>query len=413
MLQRVIMPKLGDTMEEGTVISWIVAEGDSVAKGQHILSVETDKATLDVESLVEGTVLKIVVLEGESVPIGQTLAFAGEAGDTVPEQEISTKPPEPVRKIAKPPKTKTTLTPAPPPRARTRRPKISPRAAELADRMGVDLTGVSGTGPGGRITSRDVNALVAEKSPSPAESTQAKILPLSRWQKLTAEKMLLSRQTIPCFELTIEIDASALLDNIERWQVEGCPAEGCPAEGRQKPAVHDVIIMAVRIALLEFPVLTGCWTAEGIIIPESFGIGLAIAVGDDLVAPVVHDVASIDLSGIAERTRQLVAGAKSGRLEPADLCGACTTISNMGMLGIDAVAPIVIPGQGSIIGVGQIKKTPSFDGQGKVVPAMIMKLTISVDHRLASGACVARFLKVVKAALENPGELFRTAAQQA
>lgn len=402
MLQKIIMPKLGDTMEEGIITNWIIKEGDTVKKGNAIMEVETDKATLEVESLVEGIVLKIISQEGQTVPVGDVVGYVGNKGDLLPEETAQTlKIKQPVEKSevrvlsSEKSETDVRLTDIRHTVDKKGRKRASPRAAELASRLGIDILKVTGSGPGGRVTSKDVKNFHDSKGARPGEAVKGRLVPINRLRKLTAEKMLISRQTIPCFDLTIAVRMDQLMNLLKEYK----------SNSKKQFAVHDALIKAAAKALNEYPVMSGQWTKEGILMAENIGIGLAIALDDGLVAPVVKGVNNMSLMQIALQTGDLIIRARAGELKPDDLSGACMTISNLGMMGIEVFSPIVIPGQSSIIGAGKIKETPVIDN-GKVIPAKTMKLTLSVDHRLTDGVYAARFLGAIKDGLENPEQLF-------
>ena len=394
MLQKIIMPKLGDTMEEGIIANWIVEEGDTVKKGDTIMEIETDKATMEVESFVEGIVLKIISEEGQTVPVGAVVGYVGNKDDLLPEETTGTSEINEPNEVNEFNSVKseniTRLTVS-----NEGRKRASPRAADLASKLNIDISEVIGSGPKGRVTSKDVQDFQDSRNVQPVKNSKGRLIPLNRLGKLTAEKMLISRQTIPCFDLTIEIRMDKLMILLKEHKLRS----------KNTISIHDTLIKASSIALNEYPILTGKWTDEGILIADNICIGLAVALDDGLVAPVVKKVNNRSLIQIASQTHDLIQKARAGQLKPDDLTDACITISNLGMLGIDAFTPIVIPGQSSIIGIGMIKETPVIN-DGKVIPVKIMNLTLSVDHRLTDGAYAARFLGLIKDSLENPEQLF-------
>lgn len=393
MLQKIIMPNLGGTMEEGIIIDWIVKEGETVKKGDPIMEVETDKANLEVESLVEGIVLKIIFQEGQTVPVGDVIGYAGNKGDFLPDETAQTFKRKQQAEANELSSAKSEIDIRLPVSNKGRK-GASPRAVELASRLGIDIIKV--TGSGGRITSKDVQKFHDSTKTQLGKAAERKLVPINRLRKLTAEKMLISRQTIPCFDLTIEVRMDQLMNLLKKYK----------SNSKKQLSVHDVLIKASATALSEYPIMSGQWTKDGILMAENIGIGLAIALDDGLVAPVVKGVNSISLMEIAEKTENLITKARTGELKPDDLSGACITISNLGMFGIEVFSPIVIPGQSSIIGAGKIKETLIIDN-GKVKPVKTMNLTLSVDHRLTDGVYAARFLGAIKEGLENPEQLFR------
>ena len=398
MLQKIIMPKLGDTMEEGTIVSWFVQVGESFRKGDIIMQVESDKATLDVESLVEGKLLKIVVGENLKVPIGSVVAWVGSEEDKPPSTDSTPSVEDGAARERKPTGQTNQQEIAVKSARSGGKQRVSPRAQELAQRLGIQVADIGeGTGPGGRITSRDVQEFNDHRASSgqPKEPLKGRTIQLSRLRKLTADRMVQSWNTVPCFTLFIEVRMDRLLNRMENFKV---------TRGK-KIAIHDTLIAAAAEALREYPLLTGRWTEGGIFLPERFGIGLAVALEDGLVAPVVRAGDLESLMEVANRTRDIIARARSDSLNPDDLSGACLTISNLGMMDIEAVTPIVIPGQGSIIGVGKIRETPVVE-KGKIATARVMKMTLAVDHRLTDGAYAAGFLNAVRGHLEHPDKMF-------
>jgi pyruvate dehydrogenase E2 component (dihydrolipoamide acetyltransferase) len=285
----------------------------------------------------------------------------------------------------------------------------SPRARKLAEELGVALTAVTGTGPGGKITEQDVQeaAKAAKPAATPAApTTEAKLgktVPLNRLQKITAERMLKSKREIPCFYLTVRADVTGLVQLRTKLN----------AAGDVKLSYNDFIMKAVAAGLEKFPIMTGQLDGDAIKLPETIGVGLAISVPDGLVAPIVKDVNKKDVRQIARDSQALVERARSNRLAPTDLEGGCTTISNLGAFGIDNFIPIVVPGQCSILGIGRIADTcvpapaspdarrGSGPDNGNILVRKLMNMTLSVDHKVANGAYAAQFLDFVRKLLED------------
>lgn len=393
MLQNIVMPKLGETMEEGIIVDWLVAEGDAVEKGDPIMVVETDKATLEVESLVEGTLLKIVGQMGQPIPVGRIVGHVGVPGDKMPtkqsvtEQSCHAQPDD----SADPPSGNVK-------QGRKSRGdnRASPRALKLANKLGIDIEAVTGTGSSNRVLSRDVKCYHEKSSNQAPQFAKPKQIEVglnahNKLRKITAAKMLLSKQTIPCFELTVEVQVDSLVELRERIN----------NSNDTKAGLHDLLIFAAARALNDYPIMTGQWTEQGTVVPEEFGIGLAVGVSDGVVAPVIRNVKNMTLARVADESSNLIDKAKASKLTPEELSGACLTISSLGMLGIESFTPIVIPGQGSIIGVGKIKEAIMVQN-GTFSFGSLMKLTICVDHRLTDGEYAARFLETVKDYLEEP-----------
>jgi pyruvate dehydrogenase E2 component (dihydrolipoamide acetyltransferase) len=274
---------------------------------------------------------------------------------------------------------------------------VSPRAKKLAADLGVDLTKVTGTGPGGKITEQDVQNAAGAKAPEPAPPAPTptpplgKTVPLNRLQKITGQRMLRSKQEIPCFYLTIRADVTDLV----RLRTE------LNAKGDVKLSYNDFIMKAVATGLEKYPIMTGQLEGESIRLAETIGVGLAISVPDGLVAPIVKDVNNKDVRQIARDSQALIERARANRLTPDDIEGGCITVSNLGAFGIDNFIPIVVPGQCSILGVGQITDTCVPDN-GNILVRKRMNMTLSVDHKVANGAYAAQFLDLVKKMLEDP-----------
>ena len=273
----------------------------------------------------------------------------------------------------------------------------SPRAKKLASDLGVDLSSLTGTGPGGKITEQDVQNAASAKAPKPAapaapaiESQLGKTVPLNRLQKITGERMLKSKREIPCFYLTVRADVTDLV----RLRTE------LNAAGGIKLSYNDFIMKAVAAGLEKYPIMTGQVEGDCIRLAETINVGLAISVPDGLVAPIVKDVNKKDVRQIARDAQALIERARANKLAPTDLEGGCITVSNLGAFGIDNFIPIVVPGQCSILGVGQITDTCVPDN-GNILVRKRMNMTLSVDHKVANGAYAAQFLDLVKKMLED------------
>lgn len=424
------LPQLGQTMEEGTVVSCAVKEGDSVSKGDVLFEIETDKATLEMESPESGIVKKVLTSEGETLNINAPLIILVEMNLDISEDVLDNvisglaeaeslaesllpphtvaAPPVPDLSSAKSPQTSRK------PQAASESGTVvsggrifaSPRAKMRAKELGVELAGLKGSGPGGRIVEADVVA--AGKSgagrgrtetvesfelPAPTHKLGEKVA-LSRVQKITGQKMLESKQNIPCFYLTTHADVTGLVD--VRSKVN--------KKSDVKVSYNDFIIKALARALERFPIMTGQLKGDSIEVAETIDIGLAIAAGDDLYAPVLRGLEKKSLSQIAGESKELISKTRDGKLGPNDLSGGCTTVSNLGAFGIDFFVPIVVPGQCSILGVGKITDT-CVPIDGSMLLRKQISLTLSVDHRVANGAYAAQFLDLVKKLLENPDSL--------
>ncbi|MEJ2702475.1 MAG: dihydrolipoamide acetyltransferase family protein [Sedimentisphaerales bacterium] len=406
MAKEVRLPQLGQTMEEGTIVNCLVKVGDEIKKGDVIFEIETDKATLEMESPAGGFVKHILVAVDETLPIGAPVLVLGEQGEDVPQSFVdSLKGGAPAAPEATPAvETAPTSEPAkaePEPAKPAGRIMASPRAKKLAADLGVDLATVSPTGPGGKITEEDVKKAAAAKpakAAAPAASTaevkRGQTIPLNRLQRITAERMLRSKHEIPCFYLTVKADVTDLVELRAKLN----------QAGGVKLSYNDFLVKAVAMGLEKFPIMTGQLDGEAIKLAEAINIGLAISVPDGLVAPILKDVNKKGVQQIARDSQALIDRARGNKLQPTDLEGGCITVSNLGAFGIDNFIPIVVPGQCSILGIGQISDTCVPDN-GNILVRKLMNMTLSVDHKVANGAYAAQFLDFVRKSLQDAKEL--------
>ena len=404
MARDVRLPQLGQTMEEGTIVNCLVKVGDQVKKGDVIFEIETDKATLEMESPAEGFVKHILADVDETLPVGAPLLVLGDKGEEVPQSYVDSlkggapaaPAPAPAAPVAEPARAE------PEPSRPAGKVMASPRAKKLAVELGVDLAAVTGTGPAGKITEQDVKEAATAKpsrpaAPAPAASAVpgaepklGETIPLNRLQKITADRMLRSKREIPCFYLTVRADVTDLVEL--RTQLN--------QTSDVKISYNDFIIKAVATGLEKYPIMTGQLAGEAIKLAETINIGLAISVPDGLVAPILKDVNNKDVKQIARDSQALVERARSNKLAPTDLEGGCITVTNLGAFGIDNFIPIVVPGQCSILGIGQITETCVPDS-GNILVRKLMNMTLSVDHKVANGAYAAQFLDFTRKLLED------------
>lgn len=395
----VIMPQMGFDMEEGTVVRWLKSEGDHVDRGEPIVEVETDKATVEVESFASGLLRRIVVTEGITVPVGQVIGIIGSADEELPAIDgspLSPPPPAVESSIPTPalPPEESVSIPAP----KTGRVLVSPLARRIAEEKGVDLAGVTGTGPKGRITKEDVLAAAEAPSPAPAPAPAAAgdVVELSRMRQTIARRMTQSKQEMPHFYVTASIDmtkAMALREELnELWA------------GEARLTVNDLIIKASALALAKFPAFNSHY-ADGVIKPgPAINIGVAIALEDGLIAPAILDCGSKTLKEISVASRDLSTRARSGVLKPEEYTEATVAISNLGMFQVDSFIAIINPRQSASIAVGSVTSQPVVRG-GQITVADIMQCTISADHRVVNGAEAAQFVNEIKGYLERPSSL--------
>ena len=378
------MPRLSDSMEEGTVTKWLIEVGGEVKKGQPLVEIDTDKATMEYEAETGGTLLEILVHEGDTAPIGAAIARIGEPGEEAPPAKAEA-PPEageaaPARQAA-----------APPPPSTVGRVNASPLARRLADQLGVDLARVAGSGPGGSITKEDVEqaAGAADGDGRPADVEE-----LSRIQQTIARRML-EGHAAPDFAIEVEVDmsrASALRGKLK--------ATLDPA-----PSFNDLVLKAVALALREFPRVNGSFTDDGFKLHPSINVGFAVATENALIVPVVHETDTKPLAEIAAEARALAEKVRSGKITPAELDGGTFTVSNLGMFGVRRFFPIINPPQAAILGVGEIKRRAIVGEDGAVHAGEVMSLVLVSDHRIVYGAEAARFLARVRELLEQPDQL--------
>ncbi len=387
----VVMPALELAQETGKVLVWIKKEGDKVLKGEPLLEIETDKVSFELEAQADGILAGVRSREGDVVPVGQIIAWLVAPGEQPPaESETSSRG---MAEQARP------MTAAPAARAAAAAPasekpaeggpRISPKARRMAQELGVDISRIVGTGPGGTISGEDVQAAAAAKSasaPAPAAASES----LSTIARLMAERTTQSWTTVPHFFLARDIDASAL--NAAREQL-----------GKDKFTHTDLLIALVARTLLQHPKMNASWTGSAIRLNPAVNISLAIAVPEGVVGAVIPNAATAAIAEIATQRKDLAERAKSGRLRPTDIAGGTFTISNLGMFGIDAFSAIITPPQAAVLAVGRIAdRVVAANGQPAVRPMMTM--TLSSDHRVVDGAQAAAFLNDLAIALEKPLE---------
>ncbi|HEY2483949.1 MAG TPA: dihydrolipoamide acetyltransferase family protein [Candidatus Binataceae bacterium] len=461
MSNEIVMPKLSDTMEEGKILRWLKHPGDTIHQGEPIAEVETDKADMVLESFAEGILDQIKLKEGESAPVGAVIATMRGAGDATrpsaaaesvngPSAETKSKPvekksaPIPIR-----PKTRKDLPAAPtppppsaadedvseevhpamssrrsaaptaipmPPRAPTatlvdrvepspdgHKFRASPLARRAAEEAGIDLAAVHGTGPEGRITKRDIDNFLREQQlfrfrriVSPREGAPGSHEDLSRMRKTIANRMAASKREIPHFYVTMEIDMA------EAVKLKTSLAQAELIE--EDITYNDIIVKALALALARYPRINASFENDGITIHPNINIGVAVAVEDGLVVPVIHACEQLSLIEIAGVAHRLVAKAGRGGFTAGELSGATFTISNMGMLGIEHFAAVIVPPQAAILAASAIKDRPVVR-DGALAVGKTMMATMSCDHRIIDGVVAGRFLQELKRFLENPASL--------
>ncbi len=397
------LPQLGQTMEEGTIVNCLVSVGDEVHKGDVLFEIETDKATLEMESPADGFVKAIVAEVGQTLPIQAPLLILGPRDVDVSSDYIAAvrggaagaaPTPRQVESAAAPQGAATAEAPPAEKAAPTTPGRVfaTPRAKLVAAELGVDLSGVTPAAQGLRIVEADVRQAAASgKTPvTEAGYRLGQRIPMNRLQRIVGEKMLLSKQTIPCFYLNIQVDMTAIVKLRERMN-----------KGQEvKISFNDFLIKAVALGLRHYPIMTGQLDGDAIVLAPTIDVGLAIATPSGLVAPIVKNAADKSLREISVACKGLIERARADKLSLDDLTGGCITVSNLGGFGIDSFIPIVVPGQTSILGVGRIRDV-CVPSDGNILVRKMMHLNLSVDHKVANGADAAQFLDFVKKTLEH------------
>jgi len=419
MAEKIIMPQGGQDIKEGRVLRWHKAEGDPVKKDEVICEVETEKAVFEVKSPMDGVLLKIVVPAGKVAPIFSTIGFVGQVGESVVlEDEADAVAEE--KKPAAAEKAESGIDVAAlrekvaaKGKGRQGRVKASGRAKKLADQRGIDISLVEGTGPKGRIVEKDVLAFlekgpaVAEAvavaaaepqptaAPAPAAALRGQTVPMNRMRKVIARRLQQSKQTIPHFYVTVTVD---MTDAIRQRE-----ALNAKADKEGKISLNDMVVKAAAIALGEFPQVNCKIDEESIIYLEEINIGVAVGLDEGLVVPVLPEVDTLSLKGIAKKTKELVNLAKAGK--QASLTPGTFTISNMGMLDVDNFVAIINPPETAILAVGSVRKNLVVAADNSFQVRDTMCMTLSADHRAVDGVLGSKFVNRIKYGLENPQTL--------
>jgi pyruvate dehydrogenase E2 component (dihydrolipoamide acetyltransferase) len=433
------MPKLSDTMTEGTLVSWKKKKGDQVSAGEVLAEIETDKATMEWESPEDGTLTEIYVEEGGKVNVGDKIAFIGGEGEEATKQEAPAqkkeKQPEPKKeqaaqaetekpapaqkkeKEAAPPQQKTTAEPGVSAAPKKEKPeearvKASPVARRIAAELGVDLNSVKGTGPEGRVTETDVRAAAKSKtveagvSPAgkqptrlPLQAGESARIQLSGMRKIIAQRLVESLGPVPHFYLEIDVNAGPLMEAREELKSAG---EGADAA---KITVNDFVLKAAVQAAVKVPRANASFDGDAIVQYADVDLGIAVAIEEGLLTPVIRAAQNKSLREISEAAKDLAHRARNKRMKPEEFQGGTFTVSNLGGMGIDSFSAVINPPQGFILAVGRITKVPIIDDCDQIVVGDRMSLTMSCDHRVIDGALGAEYLKELRHLLENPALL--------
>ena len=430
MATKVIMPKLSPTMEEGQISRWLKKEGDKVSMGEPLAEIDTDKATMEMQALSNGVLRKIIINEGQSAPLGQTIAVIGEPDEDIasllseapaPQPQVQeqkeTDTPPPAPDVAQPqPQAKAAAAAAPAPAPRPvdngRQPQaaasdsgrmiVSPLAARMAADAGIDLRSLQGSGPGGRIIKRDIEAAISQPQAAPrviettrfqqAGASAYRDEPASQIRQTIAKRLVTSLGPVPHFFLTTDIE----MDRAAEMR-KGINA----LDPDLKISINDIIIKVAAAALIQHPQVNASYQEKFVRHYEQADIGVAVAIEDGLITPVVRAADQKSLSQIAAEVRELAQRGRSKRLKPEEYTGATFSISNLGMFGIDEFTAVINPPEGAILAVGAMTAKPVVR-ENEIVIRQMMRVTMSCDHRVIDGATGAKFLQTFKKILENP-----------
>ncbi|MCP5426379.1 MAG: 2-oxo acid dehydrogenase subunit E2 [Gammaproteobacteria bacterium] len=401
------MPKLSDTMTEGTVVKWHKVVGDSVDVGDLLADIETDKAVMELEAFDEGALKEIYVSEGGKAQIGEKLALLLGDGEVAPANEGEADTTDSVdAKAGNQPMPVSPKTEAKAPEgaapASAGRIKASPLAKKIAGAKDVDLSLIPGSGPGGRITARDVESASTPTASAPATISPAPALqgdrriPLSGMRKIIAERLLASKTRIPHFYLNIEVDANELVRL--RAQVN----ERLEQSGEGKLTFNDFILKAVAVAATKVPRVNASFAGDAVIEYGDVHLSVAVAMDEGLVTPVIRQAQRKSLREISEAVKDLATRARTKKLKPEEYQGGTLTVSNLGRYGIESFSAVINPPQAVILSIGAIVKKPVINTRNEIVPAQRMAIGLSADHRVVDGVIGAQYLAELRRLIENP-----------
>jgi pyruvate dehydrogenase E2 component (dihydrolipoamide acetyltransferase) len=407
----VVLPKLGLTQEEGTIVRWLKPEGSRVMKGEPLFEVMTDKATLEVEAPASGVVLRILIPEGATAPVATPIALIGEPGEAAP--PAAEKP----RGTAAAGMRVDGTGPAAvrPERAGSgvsgaeARVKISPRARALADARGIDVRALAGTGPGGRIIERDVQQALAGHAggsrassvPAPAHTSPATAPPAAASPAATRMRSIIARRMMESVTTTAQLTLTTEVDMAETVRLRDEVGAEMERRGGTRPTYTDVVVKATALALRDHPAVNARWEGEGVRRLNEIHIGVAVSLDEGLLVPVIRHADRATLAEVSAAIRDVSERARGLRLRPDEMRDSTFTVTNLGMFDVDAFTPILNPPEAAILGVGRLHRKPVAVGDRvEVRPTMVLSLTF--DHRVVDGAPAAQFLQRVKHVLEHP-----------
>jgi pyruvate dehydrogenase E2 component (dihydrolipoamide acetyltransferase) len=416
------MPKLSDTMEEGRILRWLKKEGDPIETGQALAEVETDKATVEMEAYSNGTIRKLIAVEGQFAKVGELIAIIGAAGEDisslVPAAGAAASTPAARAGVVAAPSSAAATRPdpamtalasgAPTPTGRSL--KASPLALRMAAEAGLNLGSLQGTGPQGRIIKRDIESALSQAPSTPARARSAmpqrtrafalraspndipesQDIELSSVRRTIARRLVQSKGPVPHFYLTIDVAMDRVWDAYKALR-----------DQKSSISINDIIVKATALALRQHPEINASFAGDHLTLYSRVHIGMAVALDDGLITPVLRDADLKPLEEISEEARTLVERARAHKLQPNEYTGATFSISNLGMMGIDEFSAIINPPEAAILAVGAVRQVPVVV-DGNLTVGWRMKMTLSVDHRVADGASGARFLQTLRTFLEHP-----------
>ncbi|MGI8749780.1 MAG: dihydrolipoamide acetyltransferase family protein [Thermoleophilaceae bacterium] len=441
MANEVNMPRLSDSMEEGTVLKWLVEVGGEVKRGEPLVEIETDKANMTYEADSDGVLLEVVAAEGDTLTVGEVIARVGEEGEQPAGGGAQAAEAEPEIGEGPPPEPQAVPEPEPGPQSEPDEPraepgapgdggervKASPVARRIAGELGVELATIEGSGPGGRVVKADVEAAAGNGTPGPAAQPAEEappatdsappeapsptpaaapsggeagvkgrpaIVELTRLQRTVSRRMAESKATAPDFALEVEVDMTLCIELRERLKEAGID--------EPPPSYNDMIVKAVGLAARAHPKVNGAYRDGRFELYPEVNVGVAVAAQEALVVPVVRNAHEKSLGEIARQARRLIEKVREGSITPPELSGGTITVSNLGMYGIDRFTAIINPPQAAILSIGALKKKPAVDDRGRVAARDLMTITMACDHRILYGADGAEFLGRVRELLEQP-----------
>ncbi len=421
MATNILMPALSPTMTEGTLARWLKKEGDTIKAGDVIAEIETDKATMEVEAVDEGVLGKILVADGAAgVKVNEPIAILVDAGEAVPSGAAPVPAPKAAAAPAAPIAAPASAPVAAAPNGHdTSRVFASPLARRMAQQAGIDLSGLKGSGPNGRIVRADIEAAQkggvaaptpvaaapapaaapAAKAPAPAITAPHKVVPHSSMRKVIAKRLTEAKSTIPHFYVSMDIEIDAMNALLAQLNAKSPPKD---APGAYLITINDIVIKAAAATLRKVPTVNASWTDDGMVFYDDVDISVAVSIPDGLITPIIRQADAKGLSTISREMKDLAGRARAGKLKPEEFQGGGFSISNMGMFGVSEFSAIINPPQAAILAVAAGRKRPVVNKDGELAVATVMTCTLSVDHRVVDGALGANWLRTFKQVIEDP-----------